>query len=90
MRIRWQRLASRDAITAVAFVAEIDADAGNRLGIRIADGIGQLRDFPESGQEGPRANTRELYLTGTSYRIVYRITKDELVVIRILHTSRKR
>jgi toxin ParE1/3/4 len=48
-----------------------------------------IKNNPYIGKEGRYQGTRELFVSNTSYVIIYRIKEDTIEVITILHTSRQ-
>lgn len=50
----------------------------------------QLETFPLLGREGDVANTRELTVPGTDYRLIYRLNEPYYVeIIGVWHGRRK-
>ena len=63
--------------------------AGKKLANRIREGVLQLETFPRSGREVPEfpgAGYRELIIS--SYRIIYELTDNRVVVLRVWHGRR--
>ena len=63
--------------------------AGKKLASRIRDGVLQLETFPLSGRgvpEFPGAGYRELIIS--SYRVIYELADDRVVVLRVWHGRR--
>ena len=48
-----------------------------------------LVEFPEIGRQGEIQNTRELTLSSLPYRLIYQVTDDKIVILRIYHAARK-
>ncbi|MBR1754825.1 type II toxin-antitoxin system RelE/ParE family toxin [bacterium] len=48
-----------------------------------------LADNPHIGRYGNNLRTREFILTKYPYKIIYTVNGNELVILRVLHTSRK-
>ncbi len=51
--------------------------------------ISFLRDFPRIGRVGILPDTRELAILGLPYRAVYRVEGDIVLILAVLHTSRR-
>ena len=54
-------------------------------GLAIHSDIDLLARFPEQGRTGRKPDTRELVLGGLPYIAMYRIRKDTVEILRILH-----
>lgn len=48
----------------------------------------RLSKFPRLGKDGAVSGTREL-LPHPSYRLVYQIRDDEIVILALVHTARE-
>ncbi len=48
-----------------------------------------IANNPHIGRHGKVLRTREFILTKYPYKIVYTVKENELVILRVLHTSRK-
>lgn len=54
---------------------------------RLDEAAEQLIHFPHSGRLGRVANTRELVIAHTPYILVYAAERQEIVVLRVIHTA---
>lgn len=63
--------------------------AAARVISRIFEALEHLPTFPTMGRVGSVAKTRELVVSGTPFIIVYQVRERVVIVIRILHASRK-
>ena len=90
MRIRWTLTATGD-LTQISDYIEThgsgSAARGVALSIHVA--IGLLAKFPMQGRAGRIANTRELVLPGLPYLVVYRVSEDEVQILRLLHGAQE-
>jgi addiction module RelE/StbE family toxin len=89
MQIRWQDDAINDLIQIRRFIAMDNPSAAARVADRIRKAVPQLADQPSSGRPGRVPRTRERVLADIPYIIAYRVEENSLVVLRILHTSRR-
>jgi plasmid stabilization system protein ParE len=48
-----------------------------------------LADYPTIGKRGRERGTRELVIAGLPYIVIYAVLREELVILRVLHTSMK-
>jgi addiction module RelE/StbE family toxin len=89
MKVRYTRMAISDLNQAYDYI-EADSPPNARTVIeRIEKSIDTLALYPFLGKHERVADTRELLVTGTPLIIVYRVKKEVLHILSILHTSRK-
>jgi len=90
-RIDWSAAARRDFRNLVEWLSDRNAVAADRVADAIEDSIGLLGKMPRMGRVGRVAGTRELVIPRTPYIVIYRLQseQDKVIVLRILHTSRK-
>ncbi len=91
VKIKWTKIAVQDLECIFDFITEIEhkPDAARRMIKRIIDGVGQIKSFPECGRLGRVKGTRELVVVTTPFIIVYRINKNQLEILTVLHHARK-
>lgn len=89
MQIRWQDDAINDLIQLRRFIAMDNPSAAARVADRIRSAVPKLADQPGLGRPGRVPGTRERVLADIPYIIAYRVEENSLVVLRVLHTSRK-
>jgi toxin ParE1/3/4 len=87
MEIRWSPEASVDFAGIVRYIRTQNLSAAERVARDIYDRVTSLKSFPQSGRLGRIEGTRELVLTPLPFIVVYRIHKDLLEVVRVLHGS---
>lgn len=91
MRIRWAQPAVRSLAEHIAFIAQEDVDAAERVQAAIIQSVELLASFPNRGRPGRREGTRELVVTAyPSYIIVYRATETEIRILRVWHGRQHR
>ncbi|WP_417468758.1 type II toxin-antitoxin system RelE/ParE family toxin [Maricaulis sp.] len=88
MRLVWSVTARSELKQAVAHIAEDDLAAAIRVRDRISDTANTLTTYPSIGRPGRLAGTRELVIPHLPYLIVYLASKTQVVILRVLHTSR--
>jgi addiction module RelE/StbE family toxin len=69
------------------YITKDSAIKAENLIIKIKNSILLLQKNPLIGVIGRLENTREFYIPSTNYFIVYKITKNELYIVNIIHTS---
>jgi toxin ParE1/3/4 len=89
MQIRWQDDAINDLIQVRRFIAMDNPSAAARVANRIRSAVPVLARQPGMGRPGRVPGTRERVLVDIPYIIAYRVEEDSVVVLRVLHTSRK-
>ena len=89
MQIRWQDDAINDLIQVRRFIAMDNPSAAARVANRIRSAVPELARQPGMGRPGRVPGTRERVLVDVPYIIAYRVEEDSVVVLSVLHTSRK-
>lgn len=86
MKVRISRPAGRDLQGIVRYVAQDRPRAALKLYDRIIETGKSLGDFPLLGYELSTTN-RCLPVSQTPYNIIYRVSKSEIVILRIRHSA---
>jgi toxin ParE1/3/4 len=87
VKVRWL-LSATVALRAIhAHIAVENPKAARRVVRGIRSATDHLRDFPASGRNGTVPGTREVVVPGLPYLLVYRVTDNEVQIIRIFHTA---
>jgi toxin ParE1/3/4 len=89
VKIEWNPLARFDLLELAAYIAEDNADAAYRLLDEIESQAELLRNMPQMGRPGRRRGTRELVIAGTAYVLAYRVERNRIEVLRVLHGARR-
>ncbi|MEQ1801821.1 MAG: type II toxin-antitoxin system RelE/ParE family toxin [Gammaproteobacteria bacterium] len=89
MRVRWLRSGLRSIEIAGTYIAADNPQAAARLVDTVRSRAQLLADNPKLGRVGRIPGTREMILGGMSFLIVYRLTSDEVQILRLLHTSQE-
>ena len=89
MQIRWQDDAINDLIQVRRFIAMDNPAAAAKVANRIGSAIPELANQPGMGRPGRVPGTRERVLVDVPYIIAYRVEGNSVVILRVLHTSRK-
>ncbi|GMQ84166.1 MAG: type II toxin-antitoxin system RelE/ParE family toxin [Gammaproteobacteria bacterium] len=89
MQIRWQDDAINDLIQVRRFIAIDNPSAVARVADRIRSAVPELADQPAMGRPGRVPGTRKRVLADIPYIIAYRVEGNSIVILRVLHTSRK-
>ena len=89
MKIEWHRLARLDLIEIVSYISNDNPDAALRMLDEIERQAELLRNMPEMGRPGRCHGTRDLVVAGTAYILPYRIDRDRIVILRVLHGAQR-
>ena len=89
MQIRWQDDAINDFIQIRRFIAMDNPSAAARVANRIRSTVPELANQPGMGRPGRVPGTRERVLVDVPNIIAYRVEENSVVILRVLHTSRK-
>ncbi len=87
MRVRWTRTALCDLESLHSFIREDNPDAAGKFIERILEGIDLLPRHPEMGRPGRVARIREFVVP--PYVIVYRIRRELISIVAIIHFARR-
>jgi addiction module RelE/StbE family toxin len=89
LQVRWQDDAITDLVQIRRFIAIDNPSAAARVADRFREGVVELTHQPGSGRPGRVPGTREKVLVDVPYIIAYRVEANSVVILRVLHTSRK-
>jgi toxin ParE1/3/4 len=84
-RLVWSKPAKLDFDRIWDWLEQIDSAAAQRNAIRIADAAERLAERPFIGRPGRIPETREFSISRSNYILVYRVSDDAVVMLRILH-----
>ena len=90
MKIRYKARAVRHIKAIHDYIAQNDAAAAQRVLQRIEYSINRLLILPFSGRPGVVAGTRILVVPGIPYVVIYRLRQQDVDIIAVLHTARRR
>jgi plasmid stabilization system protein ParE len=90
MKIRYKARAVRHIKAIHDYIAQNDAAAAQRVLQRIEYSINGLLILPFSGRPGVVAGTRILVVPGIPYVVIYRLRQQDVDIIAVLHTARRR
>jgi len=90
MRIVWRARARADMVALVTHISRDSPSGAFRVHDQIEHTVGFLTDWPDMGRKGRQLDLRELVVPRTPYLVLYRRTERDVIVLRVLHTSRNR
>ena len=88
MNVRWSDDADRDRGDIAARIWAASPQAALAMDALFTTAASRLETFPRLGKQGYMAGTRELFPHPT-YRLVYQVADEEVVILSIVHTSRQ-
>jgi toxin ParE1/3/4 len=87
--IRWLAAAIEDLIALPAYIDAANPDVAASTAERISTAVSGLERFPSIGRGGRIAGTRELIVEGTPCIMPYRLRREAIEVLRVIHNARK-
>ena len=87
--IEWSPTAENDLNEIVDYIAQDSLEYALLFYEQVRERIENLRNFPKLGRKVPELDDpsiRELILR--NYRIIYRVSEENIQIIRIIHGSR--
>lgn len=88
LTVRWSLLAIDDLAEIRAHVAQDKPEAAARLARRIIEAADRIVVLPNSGRVGRAKGTRELFVAGSPYFLVYRVNELVVEILRVWHGKR--
>jgi toxin ParE1/3/4 len=88
MKVIWGHRAKRDLVELIAYIADDNAQAADRVAARILRSAEVLSRFPRSGRPGRVSGTRERVVRRTPYILVYKIASTRVRILRVYHGAR--
>jgi toxin ParE1/3/4 len=89
MRVRWTTPAREQFVGAYEYIAEENRAAAGRTADQIWETAQLLARHSMAGREGRVDGTRELVVSGTPFIVAYRIKKNEVHILAVLHAARE-
>ena len=89
LRVIWSYAAVDDLEAAVEYLHQDSPSFSSSFVLRALEAGRSLSDFPERGRNVPELkndNIREIFLH--SYRLIYRIEKDKVSILAMIHGRR--
>jgi toxin ParE1/3/4 len=89
MRIRWTPIAASDLKATHEYISEDSVTSANKVISRILSSVEMLERYPRLGREGRLEGTRELTISNTPFIVFYRIRRNQVEILGVLHAARK-
>ena len=88
MRLKWTDDAVTDLVEIRKYILEHDEQSAQDVATKILTQAESLLLQPSKGRMGKIHNTRESLVPTLPYLLVYRVKKEEVYILRIIHTRR--
>jgi toxin ParE1/3/4 len=89
VKVIWTHHAISDLDQIADFIEQDHPEAADRVFTRIFTAVMSLASMPQRGRPGVASGTRELVFPPWPYIAVYRVTGNEVYVVRIRHAAQK-
>jgi addiction module RelE/StbE family toxin len=89
MKLVWSIFAQADRDEIFDYILADSPRAAVAIDDRIREQVQKLARFPELGRPGRIEGTRELVIPRTPYIAAYRIDRDVVMILRVLHGARR-
>jgi toxin ParE1/3/4 len=87
MKAIWSPTADRNADAIWEYIAQDNLDAADRILEQLRSSATGLERFPLMGRSGRMRGTRELVIPGTPYILIYRVSRTEIEIGRVIHAK---
>jgi toxin ParE1/3/4 len=82
-------VATGDLQSVWEFISDENESAADQVIEHISFAVEQLQRHPRLGRPGRLSETRELSIIGTPYLIAYRVVRQEIQILAVLHGARR-
>ena len=90
VKVIWTEIAIEDIRLIHEYISKDSKRYADRFIEKIINRVTQLENFPRSGRVVPEFDSELLReLIEGNYRIVYKITSDQVAVVRVHHAARQ-
>jgi toxin ParE1/3/4 len=89
VKIRWTQIAADDLKSVHDYLSEHTPTRADTVVDRILAGIDALEQYPNLGRPGRLEGARELVIARTPFVVFYRLRKNEVEILGVLHAARK-
>jgi addiction module RelE/StbE family toxin len=89
VKVVWFPRALNDVRNIERFIEQDNPAAARRVEQRIKGVVRLLAEHPQMGRPGRVSGTREFVVSGTPYIIAYTVAEDRVIILAVIHSSRK-
>jgi plasmid stabilization system protein ParE len=90
VKLTWRPAAIADLNALLSIIAQEQPAAAERVAGRVLSTAELLSEYPHLGRVRNATLTRELAVAHTPYLLIYRVTDETVVVLRVLHGAQFR
>ncbi len=87
MIIVWSATARRELTRVADHIGPRNPSAATKVEHRLRKAVEHLQHFPRAGRIGKKPGTREIVITEYPYLIRYRLTADQVQILRVFHAA---
>jgi toxin ParE1/3/4 len=85
MKVVWALQAQKNLLLIRKYIEKDNRKAAARIANRLRVSAQRLAIHPESGRPGRVDSTRELIVPGTPYILPYRVRRDRVEILSVVH-----
>ena len=89
LKLVWTKLAIEDLNNAYDYIAVTNPSAAGDIVERIEKAVATLRLTPNMGRPGRIIRTRELVVTRTPFIVPYRLLRERIEILAVIHAARR-
>jgi toxin ParE1/3/4 len=89
MRVVWVAQAVRDLMQVREYIEKDNKGAAARVAGRLRGAANGLARHPEMGRPGRVGSTRELVVPGTPFLLPYRVRRDLIEILAVIHGAQE-
>lgn len=89
VKLRWTEIAADDLQSVHQYLGERSPTQADAMIERILASIDVLEQYPNLGRPGRLRGIRELVVAGTPFIVFYRLQRDQVLILGVVHGARK-
>lgn len=89
MKTVWTKLALQDLLQVRDYISADHPEAAATILKKIEKAVENLNSYQNLGRLGRVKGTRELVVVGTPFLVPYRIKKDRIEILAVIHSARR-
>lgn len=89
MRVRWTTPAKEQFVSIYQYIGEENRSAAAKTADQIWEATQLLGRHPLAGRAGRVEGTRELVIQGAPFIVAYKVEKNQVWILAVMHGARK-
>lgn len=89
MKVVWTKLAVSDLWHIRNYIEADHPEGVGTIMLKIEKAVEHLPSYPNLGRPGRVKGTREIVVMGTPFLIPYRLKKERLEILAVIHSARR-